>query len=118
MPLFADPNTNRILIKSLEALIVNYAFSGPGMEVPRSMRQYSDRKRQVDVIVGLESRGFLFAPQLALELSAAFVPVRKKGKLPGKCETEIYEKEYGKDEFQMQAGAIKPGQKVVIVDDI
>jgi adenine phosphoribosyltransferase len=55
---------------------------------------------------------------LALRLGASFVPVRKKGKLPGPCETQGYEKEYGQDFFQMQADAIKPGQKVIVVDDI
>lgn len=57
-------------------------------------------------------------PSLALRLGAAFVPVRKQGKLPGPCETQGYEKEYGTDFFQMQAGSIKPGQKVIVVDDI
>ena len=46
------------------------------------------------------------------------MPVRKPGKLPGKCVTAIYEKEYGKDEFQMQEGSIKPGQTVLVVDDL
>lgn len=57
-------------------------------------------------------------PSLALRLGASFVPVRKKGKLPGPCETQAYDKEYGQDFFQMQADSIKPGQKVIIVDDI
>jgi adenine phosphoribosyltransferase len=55
---------------------------------------------------------------LALRLGASFVPVRKQGKLPGACVTQAYEKEYGQDYFQMQEGAIKPGQKVIVVDDI
>lgn len=71
-----------------------------------------------DVIVGLDARGFLFGPSLALRLGAAFVPVRKQGKLPGKIETATFEKEYGSDTFAMQVGAIKPGQVVVIVDDL
>lgn len=76
------------------------------------------QKSDIDVIVGLESRGFLFGPTLALKMGASFVPVRKKGKLPGECATETYKKEYGEDVFQMQSDAIKPGMKVVIVDDI
>lgn len=71
-----------------------------------------------DVIVGLDARGFLFGPSLALRMGASFVPVRKQGKMPGPCVTAAYEKEYGTDFFQMQEGAIKPGQKVLIVDDI
>ena len=70
------------------------------------------------MIVGLEARGFLFAPSLALRLGAGFVPVRKRGKLPGPTETAGYEKEYGTDFFQIQVDAIRPGQKVLIVDDI
>lgn len=68
--------------------------------------------------MGLEARGFLMGPSLALRLGASFVPVRKKGKLPGPCETQAYDKEYGQDFFQMQADSIKPGQKVIVVDDI
>ncbi|KAL1990364.1 hypothetical protein VTN49DRAFT_6203 [Thermomyces lanuginosus] len=100
MPIFADPTLHEALIRSLELHI---------------LETYGEKP---DVIVGLEARGFLFGPSLALRLGASFVPVRKKGKLPGPCETETYKKEYGEDYFQMQADALKPGQKVVIVDDI
>ena len=72
----------------------------------------------MDVVVGLEARGFLFGPSLALKLGAGFVPVRKAGKLPGECVRAAYEKEYGTDWFEMQVGAIKPGQRVLVVDDI
>ncbi|KAI9510473.1 phosphoribosyltransferase-like protein [Russula earlei] len=63
-------------------------------------------------------RRFLLGPVIALRLGAAFVPVRKLGKLPGECMRATFEKEYGTDEFEMQADAIVPGQTVVIVDDI
>jgi len=53
-----------------------------------------------------------------MRLGAAFVPVRKKGKLPGECVSAVYEKEYGPDTFEMQADAIKPGQNVIVVDDL
>lgn len=66
----------------------------------------------------MEARGFLFGPSLALALGAGFVPIRKKGKLPGPTETAGFEKEYGKDWFEIQKDAIKQGQRVVIVDDI
>jgi len=72
----------------------------------------------IDVIVGLDARGFLFGPSLALKLGCAFVPVRKAGKLPGNCVKVSYQKEYGEDFFEMQREAVKPGQKVLIVDDI
>jgi adenine phosphoribosyltransferase len=71
-----------------------------------------------DVIVGLDARGFLIGPQLALHLNAGFVPVRKPGKLPGKLETAEYKKEYGTDTFAIQAESIKAGSKVLVVDDL
>jgi len=76
------------------------------------------KNKNVDVVVGPEARGFIFGAPLAYKLEAAFVPVRKKGKLP--CETvEVeYDLEYGKDSLEIHKDAIKPGQKVVIVDDL
>ncbi|GLB33725.1 putative phosphoribosyl transferase [Lyophyllum shimeji] len=74
--------------------------------------------RKIDVIVGLDARGFLLGPLIALRLGAAFVPVRKQGKLPGQCVSASYEKEYGVDIFEMQADAIQAGQTVVVVDDL
>lgn len=72
----------------------------------------------VDVIVGLDARGFLFGFMLAAELGVAFVPIRKKGKLPGKCISYEYKLEYGSDVFEIQENSIKAGQKVVVVDDL
>lgn len=74
--------------------------------------------KKIDFIVGLESRGFLFGPTLALALDAGFVPVRKAGKLPGECVKAVYQKEYGQDEFEMQRNAIPKNANVVVVDDI
>ncbi|EJT97631.1 PRTase-like protein, partial [Dacryopinax primogenitus] len=73
---------------------------------------------KIDVVVGLDARGFLLGPPLALRLHAAFVPIRKKGKLPGKCVQAEYEKEYGKDIFEMQANSILPSQNVIVIDDL
>ncbi|CAI1623745.1 hypothetical protein SEUBUCD646_0M01230 [Saccharomyces eubayanus] len=73
---------------------------------------------KIDYIIGLESRGFLFGPTLAMALGVGFVPVRKAGKLPGECAQASYEKEYGTDVFEMQKNAIPVGSNVVIVDDI
>jgi adenine phosphoribosyltransferase len=81
------------------------------------LEQY-DQDDKPDIVVGLEARGFLFGPSLALRLGAGFVPVRKKGKLPGPTETASFEKEYGADHFEMQSDAIKKGNKVLVVDDI
>ncbi|CAH1129963.1 unnamed protein product [Ceutorhynchus assimilis] len=72
----------------------------------------------VECVVGLESRGFLLAPLIALELQIPFVPIRKKGKLPGKVKSHKYALEYGQDIVEIQEGAIKPNEKVLIVDDL
>ncbi|EDO33035.1 predicted protein [Nematostella vectensis] len=69
-------------------------------------------------IVGLEARGFLFGPLVALNLNLPFIPVRKAGKLPGKTVQTCYSKEYGKDIFELQEDALTPGQHVVIIDDL
>jgi len=73
---------------------------------------------RIDMVIGLESRGFLFGPTLAMELDCGFAPIRKPGKLPGQVISASYEKEYGKDTFEMQSDAVSPGDRVLIVDDL
>jgi adenine phosphoribosyltransferase len=72
----------------------------------------------VEVVVGIESRGFIFGGALAHQLKAGFVPVRKLGKLPGKTIEVEYELEYGRDALAIHEDAIKAGQKVLAVDDL
>lgn len=74
--------------------------------------------KKVDYVVGLESRGFLFGPTLALALNAGFIPVRKPGKLPGPTYEVEFQKEYGSDKFEMQKDTLPAGASVIIVDDI
>ncbi|KAJ2787162.1 adenine phosphoribosyltransferase [Coemansia interrupta] len=74
--------------------------------------------KAVDVVVGLDARGFLFGPLIAIKLGVPFAPVRKRGKLPGQVVSVTYMKEYGPDVFEMQADAIESGKNVVIVDDL
>ena len=71
-----------------------------------------------DLIVGPESRGFIFGAPLAYAMNKGFVPIRKKGKLPYKTVGIEYQLEYGTDELEIHEDAIKPGQRVVIVDDL
>lgn len=97
LPIFAEADKFRKLLRAFQL-------------------QLADTK--VDYIVGLESRGFLFGPALALALNAGFVPIRKPGKLPGPTLSAEFQKEYGKDVFEMQEGTIPKGANVVIVDDI
>lgn len=73
---------------------------------------------EYDVVVGPESRGFIFGVPIAYTERKSFVPVRKKGKLPRATISESYELEYGSAEIEIHQDAIKPGQKVVIVDDL
>lgn len=73
---------------------------------------------EFDVIAGTESRGFIFGVPIAYNLHKAFVPVRKKGKLPRETVSAEYELEYGKAVIEMHKDAIRPGQKVVLVDDL
>jgi len=77
---------------------------------------YIDSK--VDLVLGIEARGFIFGPALAYRLNAGFVPVRKPKKLPAETVRWTYELEYGQDTLEIHKDAIKPGQRVIIVDDL
>lgn len=76
------------------------------------------RSKKPDAVIGIESRGFLFGAPLAYKLGASCVPVRKKGKLPYKTVEESYELEYGSATIEMHVDAVKPGQKVIVIDDL
>jgi adenine phosphoribosyltransferase len=82
-----------------------------------ALRAHYDGTR-VDAVIGIEARGFFFAPAMAYALGAGFVPVRKPGKLPAETETVEYALEYGTDKLQVHKDAIKPGMKVLIIDDV
>ena len=73
---------------------------------------------KIDAVLGLDARGFLFAPLVAIKLNASFVPLRKKGKLPGVVKNQSYALEYGKEAIEIQTEALKDGDKVVIIDDL
>jgi adenine phosphoribosyltransferase len=77
---------------------------------------YIDKK--VDLVLGIEARGFIFGPALAYRLNAGFVPVRKPGKLPAEVQQIKYDLEYGSDQLEIHKDAIQPGQRVIIVDDL
>lgn len=76
------------------------------------------REKHIDLIAGPEARGFVVGAPLAYALGVGFVPIRKSGKLPGHTIEEGYDLEYGKDKLAMHADAIRPGQKVLIADDL
>lgn len=72
----------------------------------------------IDIVVGMESRGFIFGPLLAGQLQAGFVPIRKPGKLPSKTLSEPYQLEYGTDTLEIHLDAIRKGDRVLIHDDV
>ena len=74
--------------------------------------------RRVDLVLGIEARGFIFGPALSYRLNAGFVPVRKPKKLPAETAKWTYELEYGSDTLEVHKDAIQPGQSVIIVDDL
>jgi adenine phosphoribosyltransferase len=76
------------------------------------------RPYQPDLLAGMESRGFLPAAPLAMALGLGFIMVRKKGKLPGETIGHSYDLEYGSDHVEVQTGAVQPGQRIVVLDDL
>lgn len=76
------------------------------------------RNERIDLVVGVEARGFVFGAALAYKLRVGFVPVRKKGKLPAATKSVEYQLEYGKDVLEIHADAISPNERVLIVDDL
>ena len=85
-----------------------------------SIRELQDKLEGMDfnIVIGPESRGFIFGMPIAYNLQKAFVPIRKKGKLPLETVEESYDLEYGSATIEMHKDSIKPGQKVVIIDDL
>lgn len=84
--------------------------------IDRMAEQYVDSN--VDCVVAVEARGYIFGAPLAYKLGAGFIPVRKPGKLPAKVISESYTLEYGTNSLEMHEDAIQPGQRVLIVDDL
>jgi adenine phosphoribosyltransferase len=74
--------------------------------------------KEIDLVLGMEARGFIFGPALAYRLNAGFVPVRKPGKLPAETLKVSYDLEYGSNSLEVHQDAIQPGQRVLIVDDL
>jgi len=109
-----DFPTEGILFKDITTLLKD----GPAWRYAVDSLASHYQKDNVDVVVGVESRGFIFGGAIAHQLNAGFVPVRKLGKLPGKTIEVEYELEYGRDALAMHEDAISPGQRVLAVDDL
>lgn len=99
MPVIADSRGLNILLRALKA----------ALPVPVD---------QIDVIAGLEARGFLFGPALATQLGKGFIAIRKEGKLPPETIRESYTLEYGQASIELESDAVRQGQRVLIVDDL
>jgi adenine phosphoribosyltransferase len=109
-----DFPTEGILFKDITTLLKD----GPAWRFAVDSLASHYQRDKVEVVVGVESRGFIFGGAIAHQLNAGFVPVRKLGKLPGKTIEVEYELEYGRDALAMHEDAIKPGQRVLAVDDL
>jgi adenine phosphoribosyltransferase len=78
----------------------------------------ASRGKVIDKVVGIDARGFIFGAAVAHTLGVGFVPVRKKGKLPYRCEESAYQLEYGEATVEMHVDAIQPGERVLLIDDL
>ncbi len=103
---------------------INFKDITPLLRHPEAFRSAIDRLKEhfqgrgIDLVASAEARGFLFATPLALELGVGFVPIRKPGKLPYERVTMQYELEYGTDTLEMHSDALRPGQRVLLLDDV
>src|SRR5438045_5272512 len=111
IPDFPKPG---ILFRDITPMLADPA--GLGLAVELLANPF--RGKNIDLVVGAESRGFIFGTAVACCLSAGFVLVRKPGKLPHKRVSMSYDLEYGTDTLEMHADTIRPGQRVLIVDDV
>jgi len=103
-----------ILFRDITPLLGNAAAFRE--TIHRMADAFSDQK--IDALVAAEARGFIFAAPLALELNAAFIPIRKPGKLPHHRHSFSYDLEYGQDTLEMHKDAVQPGQRILVVDDL
>ena len=111
VPDFPKPG---ILFKDITPLLANASAFASTIDL--LAEQVADR--HIDRVVGIESRGFIFASALAVRLGTGFVPVRKPGKLPHASDRVSYALEYGEDALEMHKDALKPGSNVLVVDDV
>ena len=111
VPDFPKPG---ILFKDITTLILDSELFQEVIDV--FYERYRDKG--VDKVIAIEARGYLFASALAYRLGAGLVPIRKPGKLPAETVSETYELEYGTDSIEMHKDALRPGDKVLLIDDL
>jgi len=107
-------------VKGIEFRDISTLISDPeGLQlVVKGLKERYERNNELDIIVGIEARGFIVGSALAYALKKGFVMIRKPGKLPGKVISQEYQLEYGSDKMEIQADAFIPRTKVLIVDDL
>ncbi len=111
VPDFPEPG---VVFKDITPLLQDHrAFQYAVDEMARRFRGHG-----VDAVIGIEARGFIFGAPVALGLGAAFVPVRKKGKLPSVTVQADYSLEYGKSQVEIHRDGVRPGSRVIIIDDV
>ena len=103
-----------IIFKDVTPLLADAA----GLALAIELMANPFRGERIDVVVGPESRGFIFGTAVARSLSAGFVPIRKPGKLPYRTRSIEYALEYGTDQLHVHVDAVKPGMRVLLVDDL
>ncbi|KAL3835530.1 hypothetical protein ACJIZ3_010266 [Penstemon smallii] len=111
VPNFPKPG---IMFQDITTLVSNHKVFKDTIDI------FVDRYKDMDisVVAGVESRGFIFAPPIALAIGAKFIPLRKPGKLPGETISEAYELEYGTDCLEMHMDAVEQGERALIIDDL
>ncbi|KAK4785668.1 hypothetical protein SAY86_002357 [Trapa natans] len=111
VPHFPKPG---IMFQDITTLLLDHKAFKDTVEI------FVDRYRDMDisVVAGVEARGFMFGPSIALAIGAKFVPLRKPRKLPGEVISEEYVLEYGVDCLQMHVGAVQPGERAIVIDDL
>ena len=103
-----------IVFRDITTLISN----GPALDQAAAQLADHFRVKQPDLVIGMESRGFIMGVAVALKLGIGFIPARKPGKLPAQTIAAEYQLEYGTDTIEIHSDAIKPGQKILLIDDL
>lgn len=103
-----------IMFRDVTTLLLDHQAFKDSIDI--FVERYQGRK--IDVVAGIEARGFIFGPPIALGIGAKFVPIRKPNKLPGPVISQEYTLEYGTDRIEMHIGAVEKGERVLIIDDL
>lgn len=115
IPDFPEPG---VVFKDITPLLADHSGLSAVVEVLSRAGRDAEGNVVVDKVVGMEARGFILATPVALALGAGFVPIRKQGKLPGDVHAKAYDLEYGSAQLELHRDSIRPGERVLMVDDV